>query len=280
MSAKLVFIIFRQQTVTIQGVLQSSKPKEKAALENIEAETGLVPTPNVVEVVHEENEPIVSEKMVRSIEHNPSETIVVVTARVRKALQTVKNATIHDQELDVLEIHRVTQLSEHVPFTVYDAENINRDKEDPEDDDIGADDASHHTAESAPLSPAPISPTSATPNGTTPQFGSPRASTELGRISVDKLASRSKLQNVCDEITRLTMSRQLGRQDSKISPTTRASQQQNCRPTYLASSGNLPHSSWYLQLVPKLSRYPWIPRDPHSQTSGWSFGIRIVCLQG
>jgi hypothetical protein len=28
MSAKLVFIVFRQQTITIQGVLQSFKPKE------------------------------------------------------------------------------------------------------------------------------------------------------------------------------------------------------------------------------------------------------------
>lgn len=27
MSAKLVFIVFRQQTITIQGVLQSFKPK-------------------------------------------------------------------------------------------------------------------------------------------------------------------------------------------------------------------------------------------------------------
>jgi len=29
MSAKLVFIVFRQQTMTIQGVLQSFKPKSE-----------------------------------------------------------------------------------------------------------------------------------------------------------------------------------------------------------------------------------------------------------
>jgi aspartyl/asparaginyl-tRNA synthetase len=29
MSAKLVFIVFRQQTITIQGVLQSFKPHEE-----------------------------------------------------------------------------------------------------------------------------------------------------------------------------------------------------------------------------------------------------------
>jgi len=29
MSAKLVFIVFRQQTITVQGVLQSFKPKNE-----------------------------------------------------------------------------------------------------------------------------------------------------------------------------------------------------------------------------------------------------------
>ncbi|EHK97897.1 putative Aspartyl-tRNA synthetase, cytoplasmic [Glarea lozoyensis 74030] len=72
--------------------------------------------------------------MVRSIEHYPSETIVIVHGKLRKAMKRVKNATIHDYELDVLEVHKVGDLSEHVPFTVYDAENINRDKEDADDD--------------------------------------------------------------------------------------------------------------------------------------------------
>ena len=35
----------------------------------------------------------------------------------------MKNATIHDAELDILEIHLVSTLTEHAPFTVYDADN-------------------------------------------------------------------------------------------------------------------------------------------------------------
>lgn len=73
--------------------------------------------------------------MVRSVEHYPSETIVVVHAKLRKAPKRVKNATIHEHELEVYEVHKVGDLTENVPFTVYDAENINRDRIDDEDDD-------------------------------------------------------------------------------------------------------------------------------------------------
>ncbi|CAG8975371.1 hypothetical protein HYALB_00009512 [Hymenoscyphus albidus] len=129
MSAKLVFIVFRQQTVTIQGVLQSFKP-----LEEIEGEY---------------NPEGITENMVRSIEHYPSETIVVAHARVRKSQKRVKNATIHDWELDVLEVHKVGDLTENVPFTVYDAENINRDKEDVSDNE---DDSAEVTPSSSRMS--------------------------------------------------------------------------------------------------------------------------------
>jgi hypothetical protein len=73
--------------------------------------------------------------MVRSVEHYASETIVVILATIRKAPVRVKSATIHDHELEVYEVHKVGNLTEHAPFTVYDAENINRDKGDDEDDD-------------------------------------------------------------------------------------------------------------------------------------------------
>ena len=73
--------------------------------------------------------------MVRSVEHYPSETIVVVIARVRKAPKRVKNATVHEYELEVWEVHKVVDLTENVPFTVYDAENINRDREEVDDED-------------------------------------------------------------------------------------------------------------------------------------------------
>lgn len=116
MSAKLVFIVFRQQTITIQGVLQSYKQLEELT-------------------EGEDNHGTISEQMVRSVEHYPSETIVVVHAKLRKAPKRVKNATMHDHELEVYEVHKVGDLTERVPFTVYDAENINRDKEDVEEDE-------------------------------------------------------------------------------------------------------------------------------------------------
>lgn len=82
-----------------------------------------------------EDKGIVSERMIRSVERYPNETIVIVRAKLRKAVQRVKNATIHDYELDVYEVHKLVTLTENVPFTVYDAENINREKEDTEDED-------------------------------------------------------------------------------------------------------------------------------------------------
>jgi hypothetical protein len=72
--------------------------------------------------------------MVRSVEHYPLETIVVVFAKLRKAVKKVKNASVHDYEFEVYEVHKVGNLTEHVPFTVYDAENINREKEDLDED--------------------------------------------------------------------------------------------------------------------------------------------------
>lgn len=103
--------------------------------------------------------------MVRSVERYPSETIVVVHGKLRKAPKPVKNATIHDYELEVYEVHKLATLTENVPFTVYDAENINREKEDVEDD---VDDAEEET-----------------PTDT------PRQSLDFVRLSTDKLLSRS-----------------------------------------------------------------------------------------
>lgn len=103
--------------------------------------------------------------MVRSVERYPSETIVVVHAKLRKAPKPVKNATIHDYELEVYEIHKLSTLTENVPFTVYDAENINRDKDDAEDE---VDDAEEET-------PA----------------DTPRQSEEWSRVAKDNLLSRS-----------------------------------------------------------------------------------------
>jgi hypothetical protein len=118
--------------------------------------------------------------MVRSVEHYPNETIVVVYALLRKAAKRVKNATIHDHELEVYEIHKVGDLTENVPFTVYNAENINRDKEDVDDEEL--EDSSLLSGIDTPAdgSKSPI------------EGKSPRISTDLSRFSIDKLTSRSK----------------------------------------------------------------------------------------
>jgi hypothetical protein len=133
----------------------------------------------------EDNTGTISEQMVRSVEHYPAETIVAVNAKLRKAPKRVKNATIHDYELEVYEVHKIGDLSEHVPFTVYDAENINRDKEDVDDEEEESSLSSlYPTGENSPKE---------SPKTT------PRQSTDLSRISgdqtrnsQDKLASRSK----------------------------------------------------------------------------------------
>jgi aspartyl-tRNA synthetase len=135
----------------------------------------------------EDNIGSISERMVRSVEHYPSETIVVVYALLRKAPKRVKNATIHDYELEVYEVHKVGDLTENVPFTVYDAENINRDKEDVEDEDSNEElypegtprDTPKDTPQDTPRVSRAVSP-------------EPRdAASPISRISKD-LSSRSK----------------------------------------------------------------------------------------
>lgn len=129
----MVFILFRQQTITIQGVLHTSATPNDPA----------------------EGDCVISEQMVRAIEHYQIETIVIVTGRVRKAVQRVKNATVHDYELDVFEVHRQARLTENVPFSVYDAENINRDKEDSDnEEDDTSETTSDSTSEQQPLASA------------------------------------------------------------------------------------------------------------------------------
>lgn len=135
--------------------------------------------------------------MVRTIEHYPSETIVVVHAKVRKALQHVKNATIHDYELEVYEVHRVAEPSEHVPFTVYDAENINRNKEDKADydsgDDTDDDDGSIASASSELRSPTATDTPSGIVSPTTGKsLRSPRPSTDIAGVTADKFTGRRK----------------------------------------------------------------------------------------
>lgn len=153
LSAKLAFVIFRQQTITIQGVLESSVENRhipgkswnwfsESARQIFHNGDNL----NLTTHLSGTESPSVSENMVRSVEHYPLECIVLVTAKIRRPFKTVKNATVHDAELEILEIHLVSTLTEHVPFTVYDADNKGK---------IEDRDESESDSESSPSDEAP-----------------------------------------------------------------------------------------------------------------------------
>jgi len=247
MSARLVFIVFRQQTITIQGVLQSFKAKN----ELLGMQITRLGFPANIFAEGEDNEGSISEQMVRSVEHYPSETIVVVIAKVKKAPKRVKNATIHEHELEVYEVHKVGNLTENVPFTVYDAENINRDKEEVEDGD--EDDSLYPSNGDTPRESGKNSP----------KVGTPRTSTDLSRFSVDSkarnskdnFASRSKCISLREEFLP-TPNRQHGRlQTTTISSPKSPSQQSYCRPSNCTRSSYLPNPVRDLQPVPLIPRY-------------------------
>lgn len=158
--------------------------------------------------------------MVRSVERYPSETIVVVHAKLRKAPKRIKNATVHDYELEVYEVHKVSNLTENVPFTVYDAENINRDKEEGEEEGDDTED---------------------TPSDT------PRQSGDWSRISSDQALSRSKsVQDVF--LPLLTICRQLGRAQkiTTIATPKSTTEQPNHRPSNWPRSIHFPNTIWDL----------------------------------
>lgn len=117
MSGKLIFLIFRQQTFTIQGVLEAEHPDD----------CGRYNQQNIHPSVEgNASGGIISEQMVRAVLHYPLESIVLVKGKVRSPPETIHTATIHDAEIQVQEIHLISQLSEHVPFSVYEAENIGK----------------------------------------------------------------------------------------------------------------------------------------------------------
>jgi nondiscriminating aspartyl-tRNA synthetase len=88
-SAHLVFIVFRRQEWTIQGVLK-------------------------------QQDGIVSEHWVRWAEHIHPESVVYVQG-VLKAPQhaEVKGCSIHDVEIDVQQLHVIAEVTDSLPFSVY-----------------------------------------------------------------------------------------------------------------------------------------------------------------
>ncbi|KAF3917103.1 hypothetical protein ABW20_dc0104688 [Dactylellina cionopaga] len=98
LSSSLAFFIFRQREYTIQGVL-------------------------------EEGESQASEYMIKWADHIGVESVVLVKGIIRKAAQTVKTASIHDQEILIREFHAISEVNEDLPFTVYEAELSKADSE-------------------------------------------------------------------------------------------------------------------------------------------------------
>ncbi|KIX97509.1 uncharacterized protein Z520_06961 [Fonsecaea multimorphosa CBS 102226] len=91
MSAKLAFVLFRQETTTIQGVLRAKDGG-------------------------------VSENMVRWVEHMRPGSIVVVRAKVKEPEQTVKSASVSSVEFEIEQMYLISARTAPVPFSVYDAD--------------------------------------------------------------------------------------------------------------------------------------------------------------
>ncbi|KAJ5721870.1 uncharacterized protein N7483_009804 [Penicillium malachiteum] len=91
MSAKLVFLVFRQQLATFQGVLH-----ERAGISSI--------------------------AMVQWAEHLRVGSFVRVRGKVQKPDVPVLGCSIHDVELSIEAIHLLVKREEPVPFSVYEAE--------------------------------------------------------------------------------------------------------------------------------------------------------------
>ena len=93
MSSNLAFLVLRQQTTTIQGVLR------------------------------EENE-VISTHMVRWAEKLPPESVVLVTGTVQKPSTAITSTSIHDIEVLITKIRVIAEPVKPLPFNVYDAEEV------------------------------------------------------------------------------------------------------------------------------------------------------------
>ncbi|EEP81919.1 hypothetical protein UREG_06784 [Uncinocarpus reesii 1704] len=91
MGQKLVFLVFRQQVITLQGVLTEAKGE-------------------------------ISTLMVQWAEHIRVGSILRVKGILRKPEVPVIGTTIHDIELHIRELHVIVRREEPVPFSVYEAE--------------------------------------------------------------------------------------------------------------------------------------------------------------
>ena len=101
LSSKLVFLVFRQQTHTVQGVLQHNSE--------------------------------IPPYMVIWAEHLSPESIVMVRGLVQEPLAKqgeIIGASVHDVEIAVQSMHVESKLASHLPFTVNEAEITKKEAED------------------------------------------------------------------------------------------------------------------------------------------------------
>jgi lysyl-tRNA synthetase class II len=91
MSPRLVFLVFREQLTTIQGVLQAEEGR-------------------------------ISEHMVRWTEHIRSGSLLLVTGKVQRPVQAVRGTSVHEAEILIDRLHVVSARTDPVPFSVYAAE--------------------------------------------------------------------------------------------------------------------------------------------------------------
>ncbi|CBF89742.1 hypothetical protein AN0314.2 [Aspergillus nidulans FGSC A4] len=91
MSAKLVFLVFRQQLSTFQGVLHEEPGAKSIA-------------------------------MIQWAEHLKTGCIVQVRGTIKAPDVPVLGCTVHDVEVDIDEVHLVVRREDPVPFSVYEAE--------------------------------------------------------------------------------------------------------------------------------------------------------------
>ena len=91
MSARLVFLVFRQQMFTIQGVLEEQKN-------------------------------LVTAHFVQWAEHLEVESIVRVVGVVQNPQQPVKGSSVHDAEISVQQLHVISHRTGPLAFSVYEAQ--------------------------------------------------------------------------------------------------------------------------------------------------------------
>lgn len=95
MSKKLAFFVFREGIRTIQGVLRAKDGE-------------------------------ISENMVKFAEHIRPGSLVLVRGWLRQAEQRVKLTSIHDVEIEIVDLHIETARTVPVPFSVYEAEEATK----------------------------------------------------------------------------------------------------------------------------------------------------------